>query len=464
MMTPFTSTCLPPLDPGFISAALWHRWFETRAHASGKAAPVTLHLCRPDGSRTRRVLTLLEDTPTNHTLNLRALERTLKFMLWQQGGNEVFIDGADSLVGEMSRMYSPDGTREFDSALMGDKIFGAPFRVSPGTPGEASAAPSHAAAIGGYTNGCRVGFDLGGSDRKCAALIDGELVYSEEIAWNPYFQSDVSYHYQGIMDSIRRAAERLPRVDAIGGSAAGVYINNRVKIASLFRGIPEHQFKSDVEPIFLKIAAEWGVPFEVINDGEVTALAGSMAGNSGALLGLAMGTSEAVGYCDAERKITNWLNELAFAPIDYREDAPEDEWSGDHGCGVQYLSQQAVGRLLPAAGIPVEPDTPLPERLVFVQDLMRQNDPRAERVYETIGCYLGHAAAHYASFYDLRQIMLLGRVMSGPGGDIIIKQATDCLKLDFPDLAEHITFTVPDEQTRRHGQAAAAATLPFLPE
>lgn len=458
------SKCPPPLDPGFLSAALWHRVFDAQAKTSKASRPVTLHLCRPDDTRMNHSLDLLPDTPANHAANLLALERTLKFMLWQQGGNQVFIEGAEALAEELSAVYSPNGPRAFDAELMGTKIFGAPLSITSGTPGKAATAPNQTRAIGGHTNGCRVGFDLGGSDRKCAALKDGELVYSEEIAWNPYFEADVNYHYQGIMDCIRRAADHLPRVDAIGGSAAGVYINNRVKIASLFRGIPESQFKTDVEPLFLKIANEWGVPFDVINDGEVTALAGSMAENSGALLGLAMGTSEAVGYCDAGGNITNWLNELAFAPIDYRDNAPVDEWSGDHGCGVQYLSQQAVGRLLPAAGISVDPDTPLPGQLIFVQDLMTKSDPRAIRVYETIGCYLGHAVAHYASFYDLKQVMLLGRVMSGEGGDIIMKQATDCLKLDFPDLAEKVSFSVPDEQTRRHGQAAAAATLPFLLE
>ena len=56
-------------------------------------------------------------------------------------------------------------------------------------------------------------------------------------------------------------------------------------------------------------------------------------------------------------------NELAFVPVDYRANAPKDEWSGDRGCAVQYFSQQAVGRLLPLAGIDAPAGMSLPEKL-----------------------------------------------------------------------------------------------------
>ena len=89
--------------------------------------------------------------------------------------------------------------------------------------------------------------------------------------------------------------------------------------------------------------------------------------------------------------MTGWLNELAFAPVDYHPQAAADEWSGDHGVGAQYFSQQAVNRLLPAAGITVPADQGLPERLKTVQDLMAQDDPRAAKLFETLGVYLGYA-------------------------------------------------------------------------
>ena len=107
---------------------------------------------------------------------------------------------------------------------------------------------------------------------------DGQCVFSEEIVWDPYFQKDVQYHFDGVMDSLRKAAAHLPRVDAIGGSAAGVYVNNRVKVASLFRRVPPDQFETRAKNLFLDLRKEWGgIPFDVVNDGEVTALAGSMS-------------------------------------------------------------------------------------------------------------------------------------------------------------------------------------------
>lgn len=316
--------------------------------------------------------------------------------------------------------------------------------------------------LGRHLDGCRIGFDLGGSDRKCAAVINGEVVFSEEVEWNPYFETDPNYHIEGIHDSLQRAAAHLPRVDAIGGSSAGVYVNNEVRVASLFRGLAAVDFENKIRRVFFDLQKRWhNVPFEVVNDGEVTALAGSMSMDENAVLGLAMGTSEAVGYVTPEGNITPMLNELAFAPIDYREDAPVDEWSGDAGVGAQYLSQQAVARLVPAAGIELPVDMPFPEQLIEVQKLMAAGDGRAAKIYSTIGTYLGYAIAHYADFYEIRKVLLLGRVASGEGGTIIIEQANTVLEEVFPELAEQIELVTPNEQDKRHGQAVAAASLPM---
>ncbi|NQZ58888.1 MAG: ROK family protein, partial [Lentisphaeraceae bacterium] len=312
--------------------------------------------------------------------------------------------------------------------------------------------------------GCRIGFDLGGSDRKCAALIDGKVVYSEEIAWNPYFESDPQYHIDGIQHSLELAAKHLPRVDAIGGSSAGVYVNSEVRAASLFRGVSEENFEKSIRGVFFDLKKKWNdIPFEVVNDGEVTALAGSMSMEANAVLGIAIGTSLAAGYVNPDGNITTWLNELAFSPIDYRENGPQDEWSGDIGCGVQYFSQQGVGRLIPLAGITEIPvDMPLPEKLVEVQKLMTAGDDRARKIYETIGVCFGYAIAHYAEFYEISNLLILGRVTSGEGGDIIIQKAGDVLKAEYPALAEKINLTTPNEKDKRHGQAVAAGSLPKL--
>ncbi len=168
------------------------------------------------------------------------------------------------------------------------------------------------------------------------------------------------------------------------------------------------------------------------------------------------------GYVNADGNITSWINELAFVPVDYNPGAPTDEWSGDYGCGVQYFSQQCVSRLLAPAEIDVDAKLPLPDQLKHVQELMAQGDCRARKIYETIGAYLGYAIAHFADFYDLENILLLGRVTSGPGGSIIIAGAKEVLRVEFPELSGQIQFHIPDEKDKRHGQAVAAASLPKL--
>src|SRR6185369_8462867 len=195
---------------------------------------------------------------------------------------------------------------------------------------------------------------------------------------------------------------------------------------------------------------------------EVTALAGSMALNDNAVLGIAMGSSLAAGFVTPQGSITTWLNELAFVPVDYRENAPVDEWSGDGGVGAQYFSQQAVGRLLAPAGIELPPEMPLPVKLEQVQQLMAEGDERARQVYETIGVYFGYNIATYADFYEVRNLLVLGRVLSGTGGDLILEVARKVLRREFPEIAERIRFHIPDEKEKRHGQAIAAASLPAI--
>jgi predicted NBD/HSP70 family sugar kinase len=214
--------------------------------------------------------------------------------------------------------------------------------------------------------------------------------------------------------------------------------------------------------MFLRMQKEWGVPFTVINDGEVTALAGAMSLNANAMLGIAMGSSEAAGYLDRRGKFLGWLDELAFAPVDFSPTAGRDEWSGDLGVGAMYFSQQAVNKLIPAAGLSYPKEMGLPERLKEVQKLADKGDEKAQRIFETIGVYLGYSIPYYAEYYDFSHLLILGRVTSGASGDIILEKAKAILKKEFPDQAEKAELHVPDEKSRRVGQAVAAASLPEI--
>ena len=454
---------LPPLDKHFLSAALWNRAYRKEVEADSSSRDLHLALARKDGTTFHHRLRILPHEGGNMDLNLKYIERTVKFLLWMKGGSRLYVAGNDEVATILSGIYSANGTRSFDRNIVGDGIFDEPISVTPCHPEELPPASEANVELGRNLDGCRIGFDLGGSDRKAAAVIDGEVVFSEEIAWDPYFQSDPQYHLEGIRDTLQRAAAHLPRVDAIGGSAAGDYINNEVRVSSLFRGIKDPAvFETEVRPIFGKLQKEWGgIPFVVINDGEVTALAGSLSMNANAVLGISMGTSLAAGYCTPEGRITPWINELAFAPIDYRDDAPEDEWSGDIGCGVQYFSQQGVARLAPVAGFEFG-EMAFPEQLVEVQEAMARGHDGARGIYETIGVCFGYTIAHYAEFYEIQNLLILGRVTSGAGGELILEKAAEVLQDEFPRLSEQITMTTPDEQMKRHGQAVAAASLPTL--
>ena len=451
---------LPELHPTYRPAILANQAFRESARETNSAVDVGIALEQADGSVFHHHSVVF---PADHGLagnNFRHVERIIKFLLWQRGGWKIHLTGADDLVPRLQDYYQTNTFGKFDDDVIGVKNNGHSIEVTGCT--ELPKEHSEARPIGRNLNGCRIGFDLGGSDRKAAAVVDGEVKFSEEIEWDPYFEPDPDYHYQGITNSLKRAAEHLPRVDAIGGSAAGCYSHNRVTWASLFRGVEPKLFDEKVRDMFLNIGQEWDVPLEVLNDGEVTALAGSMAMGKNGVLGIAMGTSQGGGYIDMNGNITTWLSELAFAPVDMHPNAPADEWSGDLGCGAQYFSQQAVGRLLPASGIDYDSTLKLPEQLKIVQALMEQGDERALKIYDAIGIYLGYSLAHYAEFYDYEYVLLLGRVTTGPGGEHIIERSKEVMEAEFPDLAKRVKFHIPDETEKRHGQAIAAASLPRI--
>lgn len=451
----------PVLDPAFRPAVLANRAFRALAASTPGAVPVGLALEQADGSVFRFETQVLPESHPRAAGNLVYLERLVKFLLWSRGGWRLHLQGPASLATGLAAHYRDTATGRFDSQLVGEQMFDHPLEVVHVR--ELPEEKSETRPLGRHLEGCRIGFDLGGSDRKVAAVVDGEVVFSDETVWDPYHKPDPDYHFDGIMDSLRKAAAHLPRVDAIGGSAAGVYVNNRVKAGSLFRGVPRDLFNSRVRDLFFEVRRAWNdVPFEVVNDGEVTALAGAMSLGQNAILGIALGTSTAVGYVTADGNITSWLNELAFVPVDYNPNAAVDEWSGDYGVGSQYFSQQCVGRLLEVAGIDAPGEMGLPDKLKLVQALMADEDYRAAKIYETIGTYLGYGVAHFADFYDIRHVLVLGRVTSGPGGDVMLQGAREVLNVEFPDLAAQMAFHVPDEKDKRHGQAIAAASLPTL--
>ena len=443
---------LPELDNGMLPLAPFFAYFEK--HGTEDYAVVVE---RAGGMVSVYRTKLLVD---NLAANRLYVERLVKFLLWARGGFRVTLCGGKDVSNHVKAVYSPDGDRAFDAAFM-SRVYERPFEIICAEYRDCPKEHEAPEPVGRHLDGCRIGFDAGGSDRKVSAVIDGEPVYSEEVVWFPKENSDPDYHYEGIVSAMKTAASKMPRVDAIGVSSAGIYVDNRTMVASLFIKVPQEVFDEKAKDIYIRAAREIGadIPLEVANDGDVTALAGAMGLGDNGVLGIAMGTSEAAGYVDIQGNITGWLNELAFAPVDVSPDAMADEWSGDKGCGVKYFSQDGIIKLAPRAGIELTGKSPA-EKLKEVQELMEKGDPRAAAVYRSIGVYLGHALAQYAMFYEIRHVLVLGRVVSGHGGDILLGEANRVLAEEYP----HIRFKAeaPDEKARRVGQSVAAASLPSI--
>ena len=444
---------VPELDPEFIPFGLW-----AESYLKGAAQPIAIAVEKNDGYVSVHH-TKIYGTAEMAEADYRYVERYVKFLLWSIGGFKVYVCGCDELTKKLQAAYSVSGERAFDYDFF-QKLYEQELQIIALPLDQCPASNETPKPLGGHLDGCRIGFDAGGSDRKVSAVIDGETVYSEEVVWFPKKNPDPSYQYGQILEAFKTAASKMPRVDAIGVSSAGVFIGNAPMISSIFYCVPRDRW-DEVKTVFDRAAAEIGdVPIVVANDGDVSALAGAMGMGVGSLMGMAMGTSEAVGYVDKDMNVLGWISELAFAPVDLNEKAMVDEWSTDIGVGGKYFSQDAVIKLAPRIGIELDESLSPAEKLKVVQKLMEADDPRAKKVFESIGAYLAYTVVLYSQFYDLRHLMMLGRVMSGKGGDTIMSVCQKILAEEFPALNEKVEVIVPDEKTRRVGQSVAAASLP----
>ena len=282
---------LPPLHPEFRPAWLGNRAFRAEAVRAG-GVRLVLALERDAGNVSIFDTLVLPDGHAEAACNLRYAERVLKFLLWQKGAFRVSVAGPRAIA-EHQREYavaarahsmpssSPRSMSSLASSSRRSPLLTCPRRKSSAKP------------VGRHLDGCRIGFDAGGSDRKVAAVINGKEVFSTETVLSQGDERTPSTTLTASTTAFAaQAAAHLPRIDAIGVSSAGIYVNNRTMIASLFRKVPKAQFEKIIKPIYLDIAKKWGnVPIEVANDGDVTALAGAMSlKRSTQVLGIAMGT------------------------------------------------------------------------------------------------------------------------------------------------------------------------------
>lgn len=454
---------VPSLDKKFQPAILELEKFEKDVLDSKFYQPLFIAIERNDGYIYRYDMKIFADG-YNDKRNLKIVERIIKSILWIVGGYKIYIAGSRFIYEKIKEFYSYKNLRDFDYHFMAN-VYEKPFKVVYRNLHNIPEAKSSSIPTGGHLKGRRIGFDAGGSDRKVSAVVDGKSIYSEETIWFPKKNSDPQYHFDGIYQSMKTAIDKLGGdVDAIGVSSAGIYINNRAMVGSLFIKVSKEDFDKKVKNIYIDVVKKLEeelnhkIPLVVANDGDVTALAGALELKDNCVLGIAMGTSEAVGYVDESGNLTGWLSELAFVPVDFNKKAMVDEWSLDYGVGCKYFSQDAVIKLANAAKIIIDDSLSLAEKLKYVQKLCEQNNPKALEIFENIGIYLAYGLAYYARFYKIKHVLILGRVTSGIGGDLILKTCKETLESEFKELKFDIGM--PSEYLRRVGQSIAAASLP----
>ena len=100
-------------------------------------------------------------------------ERIIKSILWVAGGYKIYICGDEYVYNRIKEDYSLTGARAFDFEFMAG-VYEMPFEVVSVSEESFPEEKKCSLAIGGHLDGCRIGFDAGGSDRKVSAVIDGE--------------------------------------------------------------------------------------------------------------------------------------------------------------------------------------------------------------------------------------------------------------------------------------------------
>ena len=462
---------IPKYDSGFKPAFIEIEKYKENVSKSSEKATLKLCLERTKGYNYIYEMEIFKDGTGHDDESYRVVERIVKTLLWLAGGYKIYVNGSHEMFKRLKADYSENGKRSFDFHFM-SRVYENKFEVLEVNDKAFPVLKEQSEKMKNELDGNRIGFDAGGSDRKVSASLDGNVLFSDETVWFPKINSDPHYHFEGIKDSIEKASQFLPTIDSIGVSTAGIVVDNKIMVASLFLKVNDEDFNKYVKNIYIDVKHEFEKKYNkeialvVANDGDVTALAGAIELNTDRVLGIAMGTSEAAGYIGEGGCLKGWLNELAFAPVDFNENAMEDEWSGDIGCGVKYFSQDGIIKLATNAGIAFDSEFSPARKLKYIQDLYENGSDEmkaiVEDIYKDLGTYLGYTLAYYAHFYDMKHVLLLGRVVSGKGGNLILARARHVLRDEYQELASKITLHMPDEKSRRVGQSIAAASLPTI--
>ena len=324
------SRLVPPLDPGFCPAFLWNRACQTLV---AEDRTLVIALVRDDGTVFRHE-------------------------------SRILGAGAPKTVRRLAAIYSHNGARAFDHSFIGSNVYGQPLIIED-TP-LADLPPERSAGMPIGRTPRRLPHRLRSRrqrpqgrnvDRRPGRLLRGNPL-GALLSGRPRLPPRRRARLAGARRRPPAPRRRQRR------QRGGCYVDNEVRGASRFRSVPPDQCNAHIRRMFFTLQTCWkGVPFEVANDGEVTALAGSMSPGDNAVLGISMGTSLAAGYVTPEGSVTPWLNELAFAPIDHRPDAPRDEWRATSAAACNTSRNKASPASPTSRAFPARPICPRPNAL-----------------------------------------------------------------------------------------------------
>ena len=223
----------PILEPEFKPAILELRSFFEDVNKYPNKQHLVVSIERANGYIYRKEFDIFPDGIDDER-NTFIVERIIKCILWVVGGFKIYIAGSHIVYNNIKKYYSEGGLRDFDYHFM-STVFEQDMEVVECNYDDIPKMKSSSVPVGGHLEGRRIGFDVGGSDIKVSAVKDGEVISSEEIVWLPKLNEDINYHYDFFYKAMKSAIDKLNGdVDAIGISAAGVIVENKPMVSSIF--------------------------------------------------------------------------------------------------------------------------------------------------------------------------------------------------------------------------------------
>ena len=231
----------PVLEPEFKPAIVELREFFNEVNKYPNREHLIVSIERSGGYIYRKEFDILPEGVDDER-NIFIVERIIKCILWVVGGYKIYLAGPHYIYKKIKEFYSPSGLREFDFHFM-STVFEREMEVEECNYDNIPKEKTSSIPVGGHLKGRRIGFDVGGSDIKVSAVVDGNVINSHEIVWLPKLNEDVNYHYDYFYSALKSAIDDLGGdVDAIGISAAGVIVENKPMVSSIFIKVPKVYF------------------------------------------------------------------------------------------------------------------------------------------------------------------------------------------------------------------------------